>query len=200
MTCKLCENTKIVAKGLCSKHYDQQRYQLMREQSCIVDGCDTRRNSTTGYCGFHYTSLRVLNDPLARGNPGEFCRHGHYNDWRITKSGQKRCNACDKAHDMKRNQTEKRKRYSKNLKLIKTYGITLEELEQKFVEQNYKCKICQDDLKEGKGGYSVDHDHVTGRVRGLLCRPCNKGLGHFRDDIQIMKLALDYLKYYEEPN
>lgn len=43
---------------------------------------------------------------------------------------------------------------------------------------------------------AVDHDHRTGQVRGLLCSTCNNGLGCFKDNIQLMKRAIDYLDYH----
>ena len=51
-----------------------------------------------------------------------------------------------------------------------------------------QCVICGD---EGK--LVVDHDHVTGQVRGMLCNHCNRGLGHFRDDPTLLEFAAQYL-------
>jgi hypothetical protein len=42
----------------------------------------------------------------------------------------------------------------------------------------------------------VDHDHVTGRVRALLCNLCNAGIGHLRDDPQIMQAAIEYVRFH----
>jgi hypothetical protein len=62
-------------------------------------------------------------------------------------------------------------------------------------EQGHRCKICQSD-KSGKGdlGFSVDHDHFTGKIRGLLCHPCNAGLGFFKESEEVMVRAARYLK------
>ena len=56
------------------------------------------------------------------------------------------------------------------------------------VEQHNLCKICSKEKQ-----LMVDHCHTTGKVRGLLCGKCNKGLGHFKDDIQVIKNIITYL-------
>ncbi len=52
----------------------------------------------------------------------------------------------------------------------------------------HQCVICGDTTK-----LVVDHDHTTGKIRGMLCGHCNRGLGHFRDDPTLLELAAQYL-------
>lgn len=59
--------------------------------------------------------------------------------------------------------------------------------------QNYKCAICGKDEEENGGKLFIDHNHETGKIRGLLCRKCNWGLGHFEDSKENLKKASDYL-------
>ena len=73
----------------------------------------------------------------------------------------------------------------------RTYGLTLEEYLRLVEQQNYKCKICQ---KEVNYRLHVDHDHLTGDIRGLLCTACNWGLGSFMDSIKSLQVAISYLK------
>jgi len=54
------------------------------------------------------------------------------------------------------------------------------------------CDICKE--PEQKQRLALDHDHVTNRPRGFLCRRCNQGLGFFRDDITIMAKAISYIQ------
>jgi hypothetical protein len=70
------------------------------------------------------------------------------------------------------------------------YGITLEQLRAMYARQNHACAIC------GRTGCElvVDHDHVTGELRGLLCIPCNLILGLLRDDPRIARAAAEYLE------
>lgn len=57
--------------------------------------------------------------------------------------------------------------------------------------QGGRCAICRE--LPGRKALHVDHDHASGRVRGLLCFRCNAGLGNFRDDPGTLKAALSYL-------
>jgi hypothetical protein len=77
-------------------------------------------------------------------------------------------------------------------KLQYKYGISTDEYDRLFMEQNGVCLICKSPPKEGRR-LSVDHDHETGLVRGLLCQPCNLGLGSFRDNPIRLMAALTYL-------
>lgn len=63
--------------------------------------------------------------------------------------------------------------------------------------QNNACAICSKDAKEFKIALSVDHDHATDRVRGLLCYKCNLGLGYFKDNINNLDRAKSYLNKNE---
>ena len=82
--------------------------------------------------------------------------------------------------------------------LKRKYGIDLLQYSQMFMAQNGKCAICGSDYGGHRNGeqkaLAVDHDHKTGKVRGLLCEPCNQGLGKFRDDQNIVLEAFHYLK------
>lgn len=66
--------------------------------------------------------------------------------------------------------------------------------------QNYECAICHAALDELDHGLVVDHDHVTGTVRGLLCNHCNLGLGHFFDDVVKLERAKQYVELWKEPD
>lgn len=76
------------------------------------------------------------------------------------------------------------------------YGITLEDYNKMLEDQNNKCKICGSS-KSGTIQHNrlvVDHDHKTGKVRGLLCDKCNRGLGYLGDSIENLEKAVEYLK------
>lgn len=62
---------------------------------------------------------------------------------------------------------------------------------------NGHCEICASRVPGGKGGWHVDHDHATGKLRGILCGSCNRGLGFFRDDTDVLEAAVRYLRFYD---
>ena|SRR3990167_3853363 len=70
------------------------------------------------------------------------------------------------------------------------YGITVEQYNQLFVDQKGLCAICKE---QSEKRLCVDHEHDTGRIRGLLCRACNSGLGHFKENTNNFLNAIKYL-------
>ena len=82
---------------------------------------------------------------------------------------------------------------------LKRYGLTVEDYDRMFKEQNSACAICNQlevlvDQRSGKLlNLAVDHCHVTGKVRGLLCSRCNKMLGLSSDNLEILSKAQEYL-------
>ncbi|TDO68843.1 recombination endonuclease VII [Flavobacterium chryseum] len=89
------------------------------------------------------------------------------------------------------NEWERQRRKSH---LKKKYGITIAEYDQIVLDQNNSCAICFGNLVDSRGFRPhVDHCHNTGIVRGVLCGDCNKALGGFKDDINRIKNAYNYL-------
>jgi len=91
------------------------------------------------------------------------------------------------------------KRIHQSSYLKANYGMTLEEFEQRLEEQGGVCAICKQPetgcSRQGRvKRLSVDHDHKTGKIRGLICNGCNRALGYFNDDPEKMRAAIDYLE------
>lgn len=77
--------------------------------------------------------------------------------------------------------------------VAKTYGITAEQYQALYEAQDGRCYICRRATGATKR-LAVDHDHATGFVRGLLCKPCNRDvLGHLRDSVMALIRAVRYL-------
>jgi hypothetical protein len=76
-------------------------------------------------------------------------------------------------------------------RLSKRYNTNLKEVKKLLKIQQSKCLICNCCIKKK---YSIDHNHKTHIVRGLLCNNCNAGLGMFKDNPKILKSAILYLK------
>jgi len=79
-----------------------------------------------------------------------------------------------------------------------TYGVTKKEAKKLFKEtKNGHCIICgvsaKECLKKQRKSLCIDHDHITGKIRGIICSNCNKALGHVQDDPEILFKMIDYL-------
>jgi hypothetical protein len=74
------------------------------------------------------------------------------------------------------------------------YGLTVEELKSMEKAQGGKCAACGLSMTRMQKGPHVDHCHKSGKVRGLLCSPCNVTLGHVRDDPRVLRALAAYLE------
>ena len=79
--------------------------------------------------------------------------------------------------------------------LKRKYGLSIKEYDAMLIGQGGVCKICREAMPDGQR-FHVDHDHITGRVRGLLCTACNHGLGNFKDNPMLLIEAYKYLGYH----
>ena len=82
----------------------------------------------------------------------------------------------------------------KDMTLRCHFGIGLEKYNEILESQEGRCAICGKSKDDNKKSLCVDHCHKTGKVRGLLCDHCNKGLGQFMDDPQLLLLAHEYIR------
>lgn len=160
---------------------------------CLFDGCGRPRR-TAGLCAAHYLQqfhgqdlrpLRPHIDTTARDELGrKQCStcfewkplDGFRPNKRIKGGYHSFCRACD---------------HKKRIK--KSYGITESEYQELFATRVAVCAICGGVNRDGRSLF-VDHDHDSGAVRGLLCNLCNRGLGNFRDSIDLLETAIQYLK------
>lgn len=137
----------------------------------------------------HSRTRRLRNERRALARIGRKCDHcgGPIPDDR--RNGSKFCSQiCYRRADAKtRDTTGYMRQY--------LYGVTPERFLQMRAEQGGRCAVCRSDEWRGKGNSPhVDHDHVSGAVRGLLCGNCNNGLGNFGDDPARLRAAAAYVE------
>lgn len=93
---------------------------------------------------------------------------------------------------------EGEKRRNREQRLRRVYGLTLDDYDRMRAAHDDLCAICRRVETRIKNGrvkmIAVDHDHVTGEVRGLLCHQCNTGIGCFKDDPSLLEAAIAYLR------
>ena len=119
------------------------------------------------------------------------------------------CKVCHNSYNKKRRQDNREDTNAKNKiyrelnvekfitiakkSKLKKYGLTNEQYEQIFLIQKGKCCICTTHQSLLNKALCIDHDHKTGKIRGLLCDLCNRGLGYFKDNKVLLINAAGYL-------
>lgn len=116
----------------------------------------------------------------------------HYKKWRSKNKEALKVYR----HKWRKSNPEKYRRIQTNTYLKKTYGITSTEYNQILLSQNGRCAICSKPVSEFKRNLHVDHSHITGENRGLLCVKCNTGIGCFDENPHLLEKAKTYLKHF----
>lgn len=131
----------------------------------------------------------------------EHCIKGHVIKL-VGRNTGGRCKECAQLYD--KNSIVRKNYYIRNKQKIREksrkwswikigLGLTIKGYNDLFQKQNGLCAICEIPQTSLLRAFAADHNHKTGKVRGLLCNTCNRALGFFRDDLKVLQNAVTYL-------
>lgn len=106
------------------------------------------------------------------------------------------CKPCGRTQRQEYNKKNPDKSRSSRLKNV--FGITIDDYNRMFLEQNGKCACCHKHQSEFKRRLAVDHCHRSGKVRALLCTTCNTALGMIKENVETLKEMISYLNKFPE--
>lgn len=148
--------------------------------------------------GYQFTAPQREN--MRRGHLGQVawnkglngCRRGHDDSlWVTSPSGVPLCLACKRENGAR---YRAKRQATINFKgRLARYGLTLAAFQLLWEQQQGCCAICRVSFEDEQ--YRIDHDHTTGAVRGILCVPCNTGIGLLQDSTTILSQAVQYLTH-----
>lgn len=131
-------------------------------------------------------------------------------EWRVANKDNVRANfqkwkeankesrdAYMKAYLAKYALTDEAQRATWERNLLRNYRLTPEQFNELWASQHGKCGICRCPMEprgRTREAVSVDHNHMTGEVRGLLCQGCNRGIGNLKDCPDVLEAAAKYLR------
>jgi hypothetical protein len=138
--------------------------------------CKTQKS----FSEFH-VAKQGKNGPIYKGRCKECYRkkekekyHSMTIESRIKRRESNRCNTPE---------------YRRQYKLKTYYGLTTTEFSAMVLQQNNQCKICEEQLDNPQ----IDHCHTTGKIRGILCRPCNMSLGLLKENTNTLRNMIFYI-------
>ncbi len=207
---------EVVAKGLCDTHYRRNKRHGTTEQTRPKDWGSREKHPLYGTWSWFKRSYKTglseewldfwkflfdIGDrpensvlkPVDKNKPLSKTNFMWVKKVLTTKSDGGK-NAYHRAHRIMNPDSYR------NSDLKKSFGITLNEYNQKLKEQYGHCAICGkeetkvDNRTKLVRNLAVDHNHSTNEVRGLLCMGCNQGIGNFKEDTQRLKNAVQYLE------
>jgi hypothetical protein len=131
-------------------------------------------------------NLCFIIKPLGEFYSHRQCRKG-------VSSGCKKCVRKDR-------ESPDKKRHHRSWCLNRQFGISIQEYEAMLLAQNNCCAICKVSANKFTRQLAVDHCHETGSIRGLLCGNCNTAIGKFKDRIENLQSAAEYLRKHHGNN
>lgn len=158
-------------------------------KACVINS--GHRNKLPAYARWYFDQLK---DTRSDNLLCSVCRYvkpiGDFFECHLPRQCQGICKDCAKSRASERRRTLDTR--------LKMYGLTREDFTELLGRQNNVCAICKQVPDSGPTkDFVIDHDHNTGKVRGLLCNKCNNGLGLLGDDITGVLSALQYLEMSE---
>lgn len=202
---------KHYAKGMCHKCYQRNDYTTNSRYSKVAKKMTGKHGKGFKFEVGHKVSAETkkkISDAQVKNPVGVKCGCGRGKVIKRTpksKTWLSHCRKCENERilqwkkdnpNYKRTSPENKKATSRKTKLLKRYGITVDQWNRMLESQNFVCKICGEGPKKENSFLHVDHCHGSNRVRGLLCFSCNRlRVGKARDtEFEIYNRIAEYLK------
>jgi hypothetical protein len=158
------------------------------ERICSIDDCG-RPHQAHGLCGAHNERRKSgldLTPPIRQYERAGLCKVegcGRPRQPRGSTSGHRSLCAMHRVREVR----------------MRAHGLTSESLDRLSQSQKGRCAVCgTKDPGYGRGTLCIDHDHVTGQVRGLLCNTCNRAIGLLKDDPEVIAAAARYVQKHRQ--
>lgn len=206
----------VVANGLCRKHYMRvKRHGEVDETRPSDWGQREKHPAYSAWCNLrrsHRLSIpeswrddfwAFVKDVPEKPERGKSCRSNANEPWSKDNFYWREPRVSSDDYKEYMREWHKKSRaanpeYYLDIYLRKNYGVNLAWYQEQFAKQDGKCAICkQPETVVIKGKLimmPVDHCHKTGKTRGLLCTKCNRAIGLFGDDVEVLKSAVEYLE------
>ncbi len=159
---------------------------------CVGAGCGKERPiKAKGLCGYCYNKSRGAGGrpPVVCADCGQEAPHfAHGKCRRCYENERQRADRARGCPDRRAARTARHRRWA----LRARFGLSPERHAEVLASQGRLCGICAEAPVDEQS--AIDHCHVTGRVRGVLCRPCNLAIGGLRDNPAILRRAVAYLE------
>ena len=209
----------VVATGLCRRHYMRvQRHGSIEDSRPKDWGQREKHPAYSAWCNLRrYHRLEIpepwrndfwafVKDVPGRPEKSQACRADQTKPWasdnfywKERRSGP--AETLEYMREWRKHARAANPEYYADQDLRRNYGVTLEWYRNQLSKQNNVCAICKQPetavIRNKVIAMPVDHDHLTGKARGLLCTKCNRGLGLFADKVENLKSAVLYLESHQ---
>ena len=204
----------------CNNYFEESHFLIYPWNNTIKIKCkikekEDKNRTIIDKRGFQISKYRGETRNTLQDNGDIYCfkcdnvfNKEHFSIYKNSRTGELNQYCCKK-HDRRFAKNSKNKQeksnfchdpslYKLDMELQTYYKITLDRYNEIFEEQKGCCAICKKHQIEFKRRLFVDHNHDTGKVRGLLCNKCNGGIGLLGDSINTVENALTYLKIHNK--